>query len=420
MIIVKYNRVSWEKKIQSFLQDIKMSLNFSYLPVISSIFYFFLSVGVFLVASNTTHKLLLLPFLLIPAVLSFTRANYWPGDIGSLWGLLLGIWIAHSISLLWLEDHRVWDDTKPFQSLWVPARYHKPLKLWNNPRLVGTGRQVLRKSSPPLSLRKFAALRFTKLLVYIAINIYVLPSIFPVLFPNMQIEDFGPTKQVFFRRLLSTTNPMTCREVMMRAVFVFYWVLGAVTQLDAAHTALSIISVLVFRFNNPEDWPGIFGSPSDCWSIRRFWGQFWHQIVVRPYTNYGTFISRKIFGLRRGSQFDKILVIFIIFFFSGVLHSVVSWQLGDRNYSGDIWWFCLNFAAGALEVVASQLQRAVGSKADQRDPSIRQTGISWSKVFGFAWVFFFLFWSLPKSQYPKIYGHVQDVLSEMALSNMDN
>ncbi|KAJ5975802.1 hypothetical protein N7481_009509 [Penicillium waksmanii] len=400
-----------------------MSLSAStYLPVVSSIFYFFLSVGVFLVASNTAHKFLLLPFILIPAILSFTRANYWPGDIGSLWGLLLGIWIAHSISLLWLEDHSVWDDTKPFQSRWVPIRYHKPLKLWNNPRLVGTSRQALRKSSAPLSLRKFVMIRFSKLLVYLAANIFVLPHIFPALFRNMQVDDFGPAKQVFLRRLFSTTEPITMREVMMRAVFVFYWTFGAVTQLDAAHTALSIISVVIFQFNDPADWPGIFGSPRDCWSIRRFWGQFWHQIVVRSYTNYGTFLSRRVLGLRPGSQGDKILVIFIIFLFSGVLHSVVSWQLGDHSWSGDIWWFCLNFAAGALEMAVSRVQRAMGStrKVCPQGSLTRQKGIAWNKMFGFAWVFFFLFWSLPKSQYPKIYDRVQDILSSMTISEMEN
>lgn len=397
-----------------------MSLDYSpYLPVISSIFYFFLSVGVFLVASNTTHKLLLLPLILISAFLSFTRANYWPGDVGSLWGLLLGIWIAHCISLLWLEGQNVWDDTKTFESRWVPIKYHKPLKLWNNPRLVGTRKQALRKPSTPLSLGKFAAIRFSKLLLYMATNLYILPHIFPALFANLRVGDFGPTKQVFFRRFFSITDPITLREVMMRSVFVFYWAIGAVTQLDAAHIALSIISVVILRFNDPADWPGIFGSPSDCWSIRRFWGQFWHQIVVRPYTNYGNFLSRRVFGLRPGSQLDKILVIFIIFLLSGVLHSTVSWQLGDRHYWGDIWWFCLNFAAGALEVVASILQRSMRSQVGQRDSSMRQTGIAWSKVFGFAWVFCFLFWSLPKSQYPKIYDHVQDVLSEMALSNVE-
>lgn len=71
-------------------------------------------------------------------------------------------------------------------------------------------------------------------------------------------------------------------------------------------------------------------------------------------------------------------------------------------------------------MVASRSQRAMGSKMDQQGSTKLRTGQSWNKMFGFGWVFFFFFWRLPKWQYPEICDRVQDVMSEMKISKMEN
>ncbi|KAJ5812688.1 hypothetical protein N7447_009711 [Penicillium robsamsonii] len=159
-------------------------------------------------------------------------------------------------------------------------------------------------------------------------------------------------RRFYRRRLFLSPSERHCCDI----AFVCWWTFSAVAMLDSAHAALSLVSVSLLRFDEPYEWPPIFGPLSQAWSIRRFWSKFWHQIVRRTYTNYGECISRKIFRLQPRSLPDKVFVIFMMFFSLKVSHAAVSWQLGDHcGWSLDIWWFCANFVAGLLEVIVTQL-----------------------------------------------------------------
>lgn len=385
------------------------------LPTLLPITTLVLSIGAFFFLANVSRlqKIILSPLLYIPAVVSFATSNRWLGDLSSLWGLLLCIWVGHSTSLLFIEDVQVWEDGEWMGRTsklapYVPSQYHKGLKLWNNPRLLGTSRQFvgfptpLARSMTPLP--RFAAIRLGKLGTYAAIYFYVRSHIFPNMFMPIRMDEFDQQHQVYFRRLLLRNPPVTLRETLMRCAFVFWWVFAAVAMLDSAHIALSLVSVNLLRFDGPSEWPSIFGPLSQAWSIRRFWGRFWHQIVRRTYKNYGEFISRTILHLQPHSLPDKVFVIFVIFFLSGVSHTAVSWQLGDNcGWSLDICWFCANFVAGLLEVIVTWLLRCSVRESGQKIQPKWLDGSIWSRGFGFIWVFLFLFWSIPKWQYPKVY-----------------
>ncbi|XHG05041.1 hypothetical protein AWENTII_008291 [Aspergillus wentii] len=384
------------------------------LPIFIPISYFALSVGAFFIAT-TVQSRYLLPFILLPSYLSFRTADHWPGDVSSLWGLLICIWVAHSTSFLWLEDPEVWEETKRTHhgriAKYIPVKYHRALKQWNNPRLLGTTRQSIPAYEYSPSIRRFTITRTAKLLAYCTAYTWGKTHIFPAWFMPIQFSEFDPSHQVYFRRLLSSSTPITPRETQMRAVFVLWWAFAAVSMLDAAHAALSLIAVPLLRLDTPSEWPPIFGLPSNAWSMRRFWGRFWHQIVVRPYKNHAKWLSRRIIGLRSGSGVDKVVVIFLIFLFSGVAHAGVAWQLGDHcGWGGDVWWFCMNFVAGAVEVVILKMVNIVMQRCGQKARWERLRGGLLGRAFGYMWVFGFLFWSVPKWQYAKVYCHLQDVL----------
>ncbi|KAJ5431036.1 hypothetical protein N7445_008768 [Penicillium cf. griseofulvum] len=385
---------------------------------------FFLSVGAFFHLANIPcpQRIILSPLLYIPAGLSFATSNWWMGDLNSLWGLLLCIWVGHSTSLLFIEDLRVWEEGEYLGRIsklapYIHGRYYKGLKLWNNPLLLGTSYQFVKNpkstTSSSSSLARFTVLRLGKVTAYVGMYFYIKSRIFPAAFIPVQIDEFDPLHQVYFRRLSSQIVPVTSRETLMRCAFVCWWAFSAVAMLDSAHAALSLVSVSLLRFDEPYEWPPIFGSLSQAWSIRRFWGKFWHQIVRRTYTNYGEWISRKVLRLRPRSLPDKIFVIFAIFLFSGLSHAAVSWQLGDHcGWSLDIWWFCANFVAGLLEVVVTQLLQAFVKKIGQKSRLEWLDESIWSRIFGFVWVFSFMFWSIPKWQYPKLYCHLGDALEQ--------
>lgn len=129
-------------------------------------------------------------------------------------------------------------------------------------------------------------------------------QIFPGLFMPLQPEDFDPSHPIFFRRLVSSSTtlpPITFREIIMRLIFVPWWLHATISRLDAIHTLLSLIAVVILRYDDYTMWPPIFGSLSNASSMRNFWGKFWHRILMRPYENYSRLFCRSILRLRPGS-----------------------------------------------------------------------------------------------------------------------
>lgn len=189
---------------------------------------------------------------------------------------------------------------------------------------------------------------------------------------------------------------MTKRETLIRTWMVFHFVWSAWAVITGLHHALSIVFVGL-GLDAPQDWPPLYGSVYQMYSIRRFWGKFWHRIVYRTNLGWGSLVSRKILRIPAGSAIDRLVISFLVFFISGVIHALVTIRLGFTcGYWEDIAWFCLNFAALISEGYA---QRLIYRSRLLR--GIFETSCA-GKGIGTIWVFLFFFWSLPKTQYPKI------------------
>lgn len=342
--------------------------------------------------------------LLFSQYLAFSASNRWPNNgIDSLWGLLVCIWISESLSVLFLEDQSllVSNDLSPAPQPW----YWKAWMTWNNPRLIGTPREedcTPRSFYGCQSRAAFARVRLIKLVAYWICSQYLQPMLIPGAFMPFEPSDFDSVRQTYFRRILSENNPITARETTLRATFAIFWAWGAYVMVDAAHTALSIVFVIILRMDHPHQWPPIYGHLRHMSSLRGFWGKFWHRLVVLPYSNCGKIIAERVLGIRPGCLPHKMIVAFTIFLISGMVHAAVAWQLGDRcGWHLDICWFCLNFVASTFESAfcSAALRKAITSNAT----SSRSPVPIIQKTLGFIWVFGFFFWSVPKWQYPKVY-----------------
>ncbi len=375
------------------------------------------------VASNAVYALALRSYrerwlwlapLLYCHYLSLLGSSYWPaGGLDSLWALLICIWTSHSVSLLFLEDHAFQVDGRGAfeKQTW----YWKYWISWNNVRLLFTSRaenrtRRLTASCEGQSRYSFAAHRVAKLALYWAWNNHIQAHVLPGPFVPLYAADFDPTRQVFFRRiLLDQQNPVTLREVALRAVFALFWAVGGYVLVDGAHSALSLFFVVVLRVNKPHEWPPIYGSLRHAHSLRGFWGKFWHRLVVIPYGNIGKLLAERCLGFQPASLPHKLIVACAIFVISGMSHAVAAWQLGDHAcWHLDIWWFFLNFVASAAEsAVSFKLSRKTGLYDAPRSgiQALLDNSIV-RKCLGFAWVFLFFFWSVPKWQYPKLYSMI--------------
>lgn len=253
--------------------------------------------------------------MLVLAYLSLASAPHWPGDIASLWGMLMTTWVGHTTSVLWLEDHSKLTHGKRFGG----GRKNESLThaswLWDNPRLIGTVRAesiIYPDTNVDLYHWSYKRLgRLAGLSIWLVNQHHVFPG------PG----DFSPVRETFIRRLAfssSTQVPVTLRETALRGMIAVWWAINAYVGLTIAHIVLSIIFVLLLRTDRQADWPPIFGSISEAYSIRRFWSKFWHRIVVRPYTNHALFVSRKLFWIRPNSSAERLMIVFMIFAFSGI------------------------------------------------------------------------------------------------------
>ena len=207
---------------------------------------------------------------------------------------------------------------------------------------------------------------------------------------QLTYADFDPSKQSYLRRI----RTITVRETTIRSWFVFNFVWSSWAIFTATHDLLAFAFVAV-GIDEPEDWPSLYGSILEAYSMRRFWGKFWHCLVQRSYCTYGSFLSQKILRLPPSSFADRTCVNFVVFLISGIVHACITAQLGFTcGYWEDIAFFMMCYAALLVEAGVQRFASLAfgGSRAD-----------GWiCKLVGYTWVFGFLFWVLPKHQYPKV------------------
>lgn len=393
--------------------------------------HFAISSGLSLIALHATqpNRWVVAPFIFLFAGLSFRHLSKLPSWLGldSLWGLFITIYVAHITAALYTEKWTLASTEEP--STIMPGGsecrslmqskmdFRAAYRIWSNPRrldllhdkITTAGGQ--RGSS---SMRYFIFVRAAKLCCYAIIHQVISSQIFPGCFRPMSIDDFSPRRERYLSRIIrsnlfatipsSTTGDITLRETLLRAFLAIDWAMAAYLVLEGCHHVFALLFVCVLRLDSPADWPPLFGDIRQITSIRRFWGGFWHRLAVGPYGSHASAFSQKIAGFKRGSKSDKFCVTFCIFLCSGLAHSAVSWQMGQRcGVWRDVAWFMANFVAGAAEAgvqsVCATLARSVGwGRAYDGFASGR-----WGKVFGVLWVFAFFFWSVPKWQFPKIY-----------------
>ena len=226
-----------------------------------------------------------------------------------------------------------------------------------------------------------------------AILIFLLDQAYTITYSmllQLTYADFDPSKQSYLRRI----RTITVRETTIRSWLVFNFVWSSWAIFTATHDLLAFAFVAV-GIDEPEDWPSLYGSIFEAYSIRRFWGKFWHYLVQRSYSTYGSLLSQKVLGLPPGSFADRTCISFSVFLISGIVHACITAQLGFTcGYWEDISFFMMCHAALLVE---ASVQRFAYLAVGESPPD------GWiRRLVGYTWVFGFLFWVLPKHQYPKV------------------
>ncbi|TFK39589.1 membrane bound O-acyl transferase family-domain-containing protein [Crucibulum laeve] len=102
-----------------------------------------------------------------------------------------------------------------------------------------------------------------------------------------------------------------------------------IAHMSVNYTLLSIIMVAIGWYD-PSDFPAYFGRWLDTVSVRKFWGQSWHQLIRRSLQPHGQYLARNIFGFQKGTTLSSYTQLFACFFLSGVYHAAGDWTLAHN------------------------------------------------------------------------------------------
>ena len=359
----------------------------------SALFLGSILLGILGINSPQSNRPIVLVGVISLALLAFSKITdeIWGAEIFAIFIL---IYVSHISCLLCVEEYRL--PEKPAGSSFGWVRGYKML---SNPRWLGTTRQVSNIEVRPTKISHMPRLSFVLNCVYsAALTIaterafrYFSTDILPRYVYAPDITDFLPAKEVYFRRIGSVTLNETVIRVQLVASFIIY----SIYTYKTMHNILAIVFV-GSGFDNPEDWPPLFGNIKEATSIRNFWARFWHQLVYRSFTSYGIWITKNVLGLPRSSFIGRLFITLFVFAMSGVVHALA---IRQAQYSCGAWeeiqFYILNFFGILLETMTYAAVSKLTKDYKMKD--------SISNAIGYSWVFLFLFWVLPKSNYPRVF-----------------
>ncbi|KAL2209712.1 hypothetical protein CC79DRAFT_1367887 [Sarocladium strictum] len=286
---------------------------------------------------------------------------------------------------------------------------------WNNPRefdasMMAPIRGDIKKSFALDHRLLFAAQRMSKVVALYLLDVHIIQKLImrPVML-KIQLSDVGPDKEILLRRLLfSGTTTFSSFDVALRLLLPLQWLWWNFLYLERYHDCLAIIFVSILQSDSTESWPPLFGNITEAYSVKRFWGKFWHRIVANRLALLALPLSRHVFRCRPGSTLDKASIAFGIFLFSGLGHALVAWRAGEGHVLRDVFFYVANFGAATAEVVLQRMGRRwkitsflvnVEEEQQRKYSSVLRLAV---RALGYCWVYLWFVWVLPRWQFPKL------------------
>ncbi|KAL8801837.1 MAG: hypothetical protein Q9182_004187, partial [Xanthomendoza sp. 2 TL-2023] len=196
--------------------------------------------------------------------------------------------------------------------------------------------------------------------------------------------------------LFTRWQHITAEELMLRLVCsILHWVV-AFCVLQGLYYGAAVVVVGFLGWGKIERWPPLFNRITYCWSIRRFWGYFWHQGTRQKFVAPAYLLTFSALRIQHDTILARYTVLTLTFVISGIFH-----QLADVA-NGVPWWqgkavpfFAMQAVGIVLEDTVQGIYRWVyGRKRTDARP------VGWKLGFGCCWVLVWLFWTTPLWAYP--------------------
>ncbi|KAJ0414577.1 membrane bound O-acyl transferase family-domain-containing protein [Aspergillus carlsbadensis] len=304
---------------------------------------------------------------------------------------------GHSVTLLFHYIDIAVLNKWSFSQLSLRQQLVSGFSLTLNPRFIGTSQQVKHVPRPVLNQSRKSFLWSTGgliLLSYLVLD--VLDSNLDV---DLTAKYMSASNVPVLRRLYR--HELSLQEVIVRVFSVVGLVIGLVAVQGGCYLLFAFVRVLC-HLSSPADWPPLFGSISDAYTLRRVWSHVWHQLNTHKLNCFSRYLVHGILLIPQGTR--SILVGYarlgVCFVLSGLVHALMDTSIGlTMSTSGGLAFFCTQILGIVVEdAVLSVYSRLTATKLSHLPsrPSAAQ------KVIGFVWVCAFLVWTLPAYMYPMI------------------
>ncbi|OAX35425.1 hypothetical protein K503DRAFT_868279 [Rhizopogon vinicolor AM-OR11-026] len=228
-------------------------------------------------------------------------------------------------------------------------------ELCSSPRGIGWHHQV--KNLPQYSAKSRTEIVLT--LIVKAVKHYVWFDIGLYYMRNNAVfqSPAAFASQMLFRRLISCSLFLGT-----------YFCMGI-----AAHS-LIVALVVSCTSAEPNSWPSVFGKWEDAYTIRRFWGRTWHQMLRRYVAPFGKRLTSFI-GFKSGTNGSSYTQLYAGFIASGATHLAADAVLNPAHIGMSVPFFIYQ----ALAITFEDMVIAAAHRAGMKETI-------WTRVLGYVWV----------------------------------
>ncbi|OIW22547.1 hypothetical protein CONLIGDRAFT_214849 [Coniochaeta ligniaria NRRL 30616] len=204
---------------------------------------------------------------------------------------------------------------------------------------------------------------------------------------------FAPDKIPFFSRLADVAPD----ELAVRFIIPLVIWATSYSMIQMTYDLMSIVAVGL-HITNVNSWRPVFGSIWDAYTVRKFWGNFWHQQLRDLLNDPATIITHRILHLPANGLAQRYTKIVIAFFISGVAHMFVDLATGLTYLeSGSVRFFTTQ----ALGIMIEDAVQGIWKRSFGGNTADSPTA-KWKRVVGFIWLWSFMAWSVPSWMYAPI------------------
>ncbi|KAJ8474872.1 hypothetical protein ONZ45_g15806 [Pleurotus djamor] len=281
------------------------------------------------------------------------------------------------------------DQTQPTDELSVFARIRWAVMLLVSPRLVGWTVEPT-TALPPRSRRTSRLLFAAEQLASLAFNMVVMNIATMAIDRTPEFQLNGPK--------------FSDAPWVSRSIHGLKFALATSSGMKVIHQSW-ILALLATGRWSPSDFSPFFGTWGNAYTLRKFWGRTWHQLLRHMLKTHARFVSQKLLGLPRHSKVRTYLELYLAFFVSGLLHYSLEYMTIKNRANGAIQFFTLQAVAIHLEDVMIALgSSGLGLKQNKM----------W-EVIGYIWVVQWFGWSLPMWLEPRINGGAVDNVARVRI-----